>query len=217
MTDAIMNMSSTLYVPLETPTSTRLLHLHPGPPHSPLTSHLATVDLNTNLTYEAISYTWASPLNQQAITINDTLVSIRSNLHSFLLRYRDPVLEKVLWVDALCISQTDLDEKARQVAMIGRVFKRAKRVRVWVGEHADGSELLFREKFESEMDAVHSRRTRYGILFKRLRNLLFGAAVIIGMAFGLLAGGLLSWKKGLGCGESGRYINYVVVRRPGSL
>ena len=195
MTDAIMNMSSTLYTPLETPTSTRLLHLHPGPPHSPLTSHLTTVDLNTNPTYEAISYAWASPLHQQSITINDTSVSIRKNLHSFLLRYRDPVLEKVLWVDALSISQTDLDEKARQVAMIGRVFKQAERVRVWVGEHADGSELLFREQLESEMDAVLSRRTRYGILFKRLRNLLFGATVIIGVAFGLLAGGLLSWKK----------------------
>ena len=200
MTDAIMNVSSTLYAPLETPTSTRLLHLHPGETPSPLRCHLVTVDLNTNPTYEAISYAWASPLHQQDITINDTTVSIRENLHSFLLRFRDPVLEKVLWVDALSISQTDLDEKARQVAMIGRVFKQAARVRVWVGEHADGSELLFREKLESEKDAVLSRRTRYRILFRRLRNLLFGTAVIMGMAFGLLAGGLLSWKKGLGVG-----------------
>lgn len=34
-------------------------------------------------------------------------------------------------------------EKSRQVAMIGRIFQQATRVRVWVGEHADNSELLF--------------------------------------------------------------------------
>ena len=200
MTDAIMNVSSTPYAPLETPTSTRLLHLHPGETPSPLRCHLVTVDLNTNPTYEAISYAWASPLHQQSITINDTSVSIRENLHSFLLRFRDPVLEKVLWVDALSISQSDLDEKARQVAMIGRVFKQAERVRVWVGEHADGSQSLFRGGLSNEKNAVLSKWKKGGLLFMRLQHLIFVLGALLGTTLGLLAGGLLSWKKGFDVG-----------------
>ena len=165
-----------------------------------MAAHLTEVDLDDNPNYEAISYTWASPLDQQPVILNGTTINIRANLHSFLLRFRDTVSEKVLWVDALSISQTDLDEKARQVAMIGRVFKQAQRVRAWVGEHADGSQSLFRGGLSNEKNAVLSEWTRCCILFRRLRHMVFGIGAMFGTVFGLLTGGLLSWKIRIGVG-----------------
>ena len=98
--------------------------------------------------YEAISYTWGPEPTSTSpalpITINGQEVLIRQNLHECLLRMRKPDEVRVLWNDFLCIDQDRLDEKGRQVAMIGDVFHDAERVRVWVGEHDGGSEMLFR-------------------------------------------------------------------------
>jgi Heterokaryon incompatibility protein (HET) len=70
-------------------------------------------------------------------------VSIRQNLHECLSRLRPGDQLRVLWNDFLCTDQDDLDGKARQVAMLGDVFGGVERVRVWIGEHEDGSEMLF--------------------------------------------------------------------------
>jgi hypothetical protein len=40
---------------------------------------------------------------------------ITSNLFAFLQRYRDNTESRHLWIDALCINQPDLAEKAMQV------------------------------------------------------------------------------------------------------
>ncbi|RDW56510.1 hypothetical protein BP5796_13151 [Coleophoma crateriformis] len=41
--------------------------------------------------------------------------------------------EEYIWIDALCVNQNDNDEKARQVAMMGRIYQSAKSVIVWLG------------------------------------------------------------------------------------
>jgi hypothetical protein len=196
-------MSTLIYSPLHAPASTRLVHLHPGSDADPLTCDLIEADLDTLPTYEAVSYTWGDASNQRTIVINGTSISIRANLYLSLVRLRDRTLEKVLWIDALSISQADLDEKARQVAMIGRIFKQAQRVRVWVGEHADGSESLFRVTdpgAEKNAAAGLSKRTRWAIVSKRLQHMIFGVVVFAGLVIGTLAGGLISWKKGIDTG-----------------
>lgn len=42
--------------------------------------------------------------------------------------------ERWIWIDALCINQYDLLEKARQIQALYVIFKRAKRTLVWLGE-----------------------------------------------------------------------------------
>ncbi|KUJ11334.1 CNVH-domain-containing protein [Mollisia scopiformis] len=41
--------------------------------------------------------------------------------------------QSYIWIDALCINQEDNDEKAIQVGMMGRIYKSAKSVVVWLG------------------------------------------------------------------------------------
>ncbi|KAH7154310.1 heterokaryon incompatibility protein-domain-containing protein [Fusarium sp. MPI-SDFR-AT-0072] len=46
-----------------------------------------------------------------------------------------------IWADALCINQADLDERAAQVNLMGRLYKSASIVLAWVGKYDRLSEL----------------------------------------------------------------------------
>jgi Heterokaryon incompatibility protein (HET) len=137
--------ASKLYEPLHTATSTRIVSLYPGPGHQQLSASLIQVNLLDSPFYEAVSYTWGPPHNKHIIIVNGHPILIRKNLHDALIRLRPEDTDRQLWIDALSISQADLQEKAQQVQMIGEIFKGAQRVLAWVGEHADESENVFDE------------------------------------------------------------------------
>ena len=135
-----------MYQPLSSDTEIRLLELLPGAEDSPVAGNLLHVDLNdqNRRTYEALSYTWGSEIDERLIWLNGEPVTLRYNLWCFLNRLRATRdAPRLVWVDAICISQTDHEEKARQVQIIGKIFREAERVLAWVGEHADNSEMLF--------------------------------------------------------------------------
>ena len=45
--------------------------------------------------------------------------------------------DQLLWTDSLCINQQDIEEKSRQVGMMGRIFASARTVIVWLGGDPD--------------------------------------------------------------------------------
>ena len=170
-----------VHVPLSNATSTRLFRLHPSADlHSELYGTLSEVDISADTIpdYEFLSYTWGEPEPTFTITVNNVEISIRFNLATALRRLRLPAEDRVLWADALCISQNDLDEKAQQVQIIGEIVKSATRTLAWVGEHKNGSEALFshgREEFifHRTEDSPFSPRTITPLLpplFARLKH-----------------------------------------------
>ena len=60
-------------------------------------------------------------------------VNIRQNLWLALVNLRDPQQERVLWIDAICINQMDLEERNHQVKLMAYIFARAQEVLVWLG------------------------------------------------------------------------------------
>jgi hypothetical protein len=163
-------MADSVYSPLGTSTSTRLLVLHPGEFEDAIHCSLTEVDLNDNPKYETISYTWGSPKKQMMIHVDNQPVSIRSNLYNFLLRLRHESQPRTLWVDALSIRQSDLEEKGLQVAMIGRIFQQATCTRAWVGQHRENSEALFREDPNSLRDSPNAFWRLLLIFLVRIRH-----------------------------------------------
>lgn len=184
---------------LKTQSSTRLLTILPGLPNDSICCRLTEVDLQDYPKYEALSYTWGSASNQEIIDVNGAQVQIRSGLYGFLQKLRHPCEERVFWVDALCISQIDLDEKAQQVAKIGRIFKQAICVRVWVGEHADNSQTLFTGDAPIQKEFISNIRI-FVLLLRRLRHLLFWLCLTAALLMGILVGGVVSRFKGLRVG-----------------
>jgi len=89
-------------------------------------------------TYEALSYCWGSPDPITRICVSDANQegvqhSVGDGLASALchLRYSDK--PRRIWIDALCIDQSNLDEKALQVASMDTTYKRCSQAVVWLG------------------------------------------------------------------------------------
>ncbi|KAH7238140.1 heterokaryon incompatibility protein-domain-containing protein [Fusarium tricinctum] len=67
------------------------------------------------------------------IVLNDRRFSIGANLRAALLGLEKRLNGRPIWIDAVCINQTDSTEKATQVAHMGEIYSAAEKVFVWLG------------------------------------------------------------------------------------
>ncbi|CAK3794774.1 Hypothetical predicted protein [Lecanosticta acicola] len=147
-----------LYDPLSSNTI-RLLYIRPseGTPGTAWTGDLRAFRCKAATTpeYTAISYVWGDESageeeeaegrkKKKKVEINGRQVPV---LKSVL-----PILERLvsedqqqqqegrwIWIDSICINQSDLREKAKQVGMMGRIFRGARWVVVWLGKGGERS------------------------------------------------------------------------------
>lgn len=93
--------------------------------------------------YAALSYTWGGNDTPNCdIVINGNRVSVRSNLEAALrcLRERKIIQSGLLiWIDALCINQADIQERNHEVKRMRTIYKTACEVVVWLGNEGDNS------------------------------------------------------------------------------
>lgn len=113
--------------------SIRLAILQPGPRNAFIRVKLGHSAFADRPKYEALSYTWGRADDVRAIELNGTRVEVRKNLALALIHLRHTSEERVLWIDAICINQSDLDGRNRQVELMSYIYARAKRVLVWLG------------------------------------------------------------------------------------
>ncbi|SPO02004.1 uncharacterized protein DNG_04677 [Cephalotrichum gorgonifer] len=110
--------------------------------HAPIQCQLfayALPDSEGTRPYEALSYVWGSEAAPSPICIDGCALSVTVNLHAALSHLRDPYIERILWIDALCINQTDKNEKALQIQLMAKIYATASSVTVWLGEAAPDS------------------------------------------------------------------------------
>jgi Heterokaryon incompatibility protein (HET) len=93
--------------------------------------------------FTALSYTWGDPdlEDRGLILLDDVEVSVTPNLESALLHLRQASATTTLWVDALCINQSDNGEKSEAVQQMKRVYQDATHVIVWLGPSGDDSDV----------------------------------------------------------------------------
>jgi Heterokaryon incompatibility protein (HET) len=124
----------------------RLLHIAPSLDFQALiecrlsTASLATVPPPK---YKALSYVWGDPNVTSEIVVNGISWQVTTNLAAALRRIRSNTDSVVLWADAICINQEDVEECSKQIGMMGLIYSTAQLVFVWLGEEADDSELAF--------------------------------------------------------------------------
>ncbi|KAK4204702.1 heterokaryon incompatibility protein-domain-containing protein [Triangularia verruculosa] len=125
------------YTPLpDSTTNIRLLHLLPGSRQQGIECTLQAVPLaSVTDQYEALSYVWGDDASLTTpIQVNGGTAQIGKNLQKALLNLRLTDGPRVLWVDAICINQQDLDEKPGQINMMGQIYRNASRCVVWFGD-----------------------------------------------------------------------------------
>jgi hypothetical protein len=97
--------------------------------------------------FEALSYTWgpATRENEEADSISPTSTvlhqiyidtypfSVTENLHDALCELSNMETAQFIWIDALCIDQSNLAERSSQVMLMGDIYATAQRLIVWLG------------------------------------------------------------------------------------
>jgi hypothetical protein len=119
----------------------RLLRLLPNedeaaPLHCELRNYsLRRLSPRTHL-YEALSYVWGDPDKTLSICVGKNRFQVTVNLHAALSRLRDHSFKRIIWVDAICIDQSNKEERKQQVQLMAKIYSNAHRVIVWLGEQA---------------------------------------------------------------------------------
>jgi Heterokaryon incompatibility protein (HET) len=119
----------------------RLLTVRPGSLTDPLECDLSCVSLHAQPRFKALSYTWGGVDFKRTIVVNGHKVCITPNLYAALEHLRDLFSTAVLWVDAVCINQSDVRERNHQVSQMAMIYAAADEVISWLGEPADNSDL----------------------------------------------------------------------------
>ncbi|KAH6614475.1 heterokaryon incompatibility protein-domain-containing protein [Chaetomium sp. MPI-SDFR-AT-0129] len=137
----------------------RLLTLLPGTGEETVRCTLHSVGFENPESYEALSYEWGRSGSPQAILVNGREFGVGDNLFQALRHLRLPKAERVLWIDAICINQSDLRERNHQVQQMADIYSRAHQVIAWIGLETEDS----REAFEFLRGAFafspHNRRS----------------------------------------------------------
>jgi hypothetical protein len=125
--------------------------------------------------YMSLSYMWGTNEPTHPILINGMSFMIRANLRDFLLQARQgwsilgdgrtngssflaphrgliPRYGQAWWIDAVCIDQQNEEENAKQIMIMGKIYKSGIEVISWLGK--DGDDGRTREALEF--------MTRYG-------------------------------------------------------
>lgn len=138
---------SQIYRPLDPQSQQiRLLRIFPSSElEAPIYCSIFEADLKDDPPpiYRALSYAWGDPKLTAEINIegNEAPTTIGPNL-SLAIRYiRHDSDDVVLWADALCINQNDIQERSDQVRMMGSVYDGAKEVIAWLGEEDDDTKI----------------------------------------------------------------------------
>lgn len=144
-----------LYAPLK-PSEIRLIALHPGSGSQDLMCSLTTIPLSAARLneYEAVSYSWGAPGDMYPVRCNNSdlvkttegealmmfpmeskaSIKVSQNLRDALLRLRVEDDFRMLWIDAICINQEDMQERSEQVQLMAEIYERATKVIIWLGE-----------------------------------------------------------------------------------
>ena len=116
----------------------------PTPPHN----------RGTSAPFEALSYAWGDTHRFGAIFIHDDYnktfsggkniynkLQVGENLAEALRHLRSPQIPRDIWIDAICIDQSNVAERGEQIKRMASIFSLAQRVIVWLGPERDNSRI----------------------------------------------------------------------------
>jgi hypothetical protein len=89
-----------------------------------------------NLVFDALSYTWGTQDGTFPMMCNGQTLQVHRNLFSalpYLAMRHGTTEDRPIWIDAVCINQTDQPEKSIHIHRMNNIYRRAETVWVWLG------------------------------------------------------------------------------------
>jgi hypothetical protein len=125
----------------------RVLDILPGPEtlypdNKPIGCVLRTISLDDQPLFTALSYVWGNdpPGRQYFVECAESKLQVTLNCYSALRHLQRKLGQLTIWVDAICINQTDLAEKAEQIPLMGDIYSMADLVYIWLGDGTSGTD-----------------------------------------------------------------------------
>lgn len=119
--------------------------------------------------YETISYVWGDGNTRATIQLQGIAKDVTASSERALRRFRYTDRSRILWIDALCINQTDKEERARQVALMDEVYSNTTRNLVWLGDD-NGTAAIAQDGILKLVDAIRAETDN----FKNAQEVLYG-------------------------------------------
>lgn len=135
----------------------RLLRLLPGKQDKTVRVEMTVHNRDEAPDYFAISYMWGDSPRKKLLVLNGELMAVRENCYYALWQTRIHYSGLMIWIDSICIDQTNLKEKSHQVRMMTTVYQQARLVLVCLGPVVDDIDHItaFAPELESnDMDAA---------------------------------------------------------------
>ena len=124
------------YPKLKHPSSSiRVLHIRPGSGKQRVECTMESLPFVNKPHYDALSYTWGDMKRKKSVTVDGKKMDVTENLYEALLSIRLPRETRTVWVDQICIDQSNTDEKNSQVPLMTFIYSRASNVLIWLGYH----------------------------------------------------------------------------------
>jgi hypothetical protein len=131
----------------------RLVQILPGGAGDAINLSICTVTLKSSPVYISLSYTWGDPQQTCPIICEGKDLHVTRNLQDALWQLRQSHLELAerfpirrsgltrvfFWIDAICINQSDVDEKTDQVKLMWEIYSHAELVIAWLGKQDEAS------------------------------------------------------------------------------
>lgn len=155
--------------------TTRVLHILPATSSGmsdTISCRLSVISIDPSPEYRALSYVWGDPSATKFILVDNTPFEVRENLWNYLAQARHEGYVDALWIDAICINQDDLDERSKQVAIMGQIYSKASEARVWLGVGTEDNLSAIQYILDTDWQAP-LRRFRWirGLANKRVESI----------------------------------------------
>ncbi|KAG0648101.1 Heterokaryon incompatibility protein [Hyphodiscus hymeniophilus] len=139
---SLSNIPQYQYTALDQGLHIRLLRVKSGHGSDDIRVDIFDDNLGQHPIYEALSYTWGPPNPRCLISCGeDGTLSVTRNCETALRRLRHGTEDRTLWIDAICIDQTNALERGQQVQLMSQIYHQAHRVLAYFGEASDGSDV----------------------------------------------------------------------------
>jgi hypothetical protein len=170
------------YQALSSARSTRVILLQPNPKRDAdlrcsLKESLLDLPAAETRVYNALSYIWGANTGTRPLFCDDKSILITPNCESALRHLRHARRVVTLWVDAICINQEDLIERAQQVSLMAAIYRQAHEVIIWLGPGSEAiTECFSRARVTSFMYdsvALTNFERRVGRRYPKLSDKVF--------------------------------------------
>ncbi|CZR69598.1 uncharacterized protein PAC_19498 [Phialocephala subalpina] len=124
---------------------------------APIRCSLVEVSVPVHPDYEAISYVWGDLSNQAYLEVEGETLMVTANLVLALRYIRHETEARYVWADAICIDQSNLEERGQQVQLMKDVYTLCTRDLIWLGESDERSEKGIGTLIQMQRLRMHRR------------------------------------------------------------